>query len=78
MITTVYQAQSAGPADPPSGTVALSDVTWLSATNGWGPVEKDQSNSKPGAGDGQEISIRGAQYPKGLRKRCGLLLLVPG
>ncbi len=51
---------------PPSGTTALSDDTWVSATNGWGPVEKDMSNGETAAGDGQEISIRGAKYPKGL------------
>ena len=66
VITTVYQAQALVLPTPPSGTVALSDVTWLSATNGWGPVEKDQSNGETGAGDGQEISIRGTKYPKGL------------
>ena len=51
---------------PPSGTVPLSNVDWVSATNGWGPVEKDMSNGETAAGDGQEISIRGATYPKGL------------
>jgi alpha-galactosidase len=51
---------------PPKGTVALSDVTWTSATNGWGPVEKDMSNGETGAGDGQPISIRGTKYAKGL------------
>ncbi|HZC27790.1 MAG TPA: NPCBM/NEW2 domain-containing protein, partial [Actinopolymorphaceae bacterium] len=51
---------------PPTGTVAVSDVTWVSATNGWGPVEKDMSNGETAAGDGQTISIRGQTYPKGL------------
>jgi len=54
------------PPPAPSGTVAVSDLTWLSATNGWGPVEKDMSNGETAAGDGHEISIRGALYPKGL------------
>ena len=66
VVTTVYQAQALVLPNPPSGTVDLSDVTWLSATNGWGPVEKDQSNGETGAGDGHEISIRGTKYPKGL------------
>jgi alpha-galactosidase len=50
----------------PTGTAALSDVPWVSATNGWGPVEKDMSNGETAARDGQQISIRGAKYPKGL------------
>jgi alpha-galactosidase len=50
----------------PKGTVALSDVPWVSATNGWGPVEKDMSNGETAAGDGRPISIRGTQYAKGL------------
>ncbi|MDT4901579.1 MAG: alpha-galactosidase [Pseudonocardiales bacterium] len=51
---------------PPHGSVALSDVTWVSSTNGWGPVEKDLSNGETAAGDGKPISIRGTVYPKGL------------
>jgi alpha-galactosidase len=51
---------------PPTGTVALSDVTWVSATNGWGPVEKDMSNGETAAGDGKTITIRGKTYAKGL------------
>ncbi|MGI8414727.1 MAG: NPCBM/NEW2 domain-containing protein [Nakamurella sp.] len=50
----------------PTGAVHLSDLTWVSATNGWGPVEKDMSNGETAAGDGQEISIRGTKFPKGL------------
>jgi alpha-galactosidase len=50
----------------PSGTVQLSTIDWVSATNGWGPVEKDMSNGETGAGDGQPISIRGTKYAKGL------------
>jgi alpha-galactosidase len=52
--------------NPPTGTVAVSDVTWVSATNGWGPVEKDMSNGETAAGDGNPITIRGTVYPKGL------------
>ena len=53
-------------APPPSGTVALSDVAWVSAANGWGPAEKDMSNGETAAGDGHPITIRGQVYPKGL------------
>ena len=51
---------------PPSGTSALSALTWVSASNGWGPVEKDLSNGETAAGDGHPITIRGQVYPKGL------------
>jgi len=61
-----YAAHALVPPPAPSGTVAVSDLTWLSATNGWGPVEKDMSNGETAAGDGHEISIRATKYPKGL------------
>ncbi|MFU8854582.1 sulfatase-like hydrolase/transferase [Micromonospora sp. SL1-18] len=44
----------------------LSDLAWISASNGWGPVERDMSNGEQGAGDGAQISIRGTTYAKGL------------
>lgn len=47
-------------------TTYLSDLTWTSMTNGWGPVEKDMSNGEQGTGDGRPLSIRGVVYPKGL------------
>jgi alpha-galactosidase len=61
-----YRGSVLVPPPAPTGTVDVSDLTWLSATNGWGPVEKDMSNGETAAGDGQEISIRGTKYPKGL------------
>ena len=51
---------------PPSGTSYLSDLDWITASNGWGPVEKDQSNGETAAGDGNPITIGGTVYPKGL------------
>ncbi|MGP3981735.1 NPCBM/NEW2 domain-containing protein [Streptomyces sp. KR80] len=51
---------------PPSGTSHLSDVPWLSASNGWGPVEKDTSVGESAAGDGKPITIGGAVFAKGL------------
>lgn len=51
---------------PSSTTTYLSDMTWTSMTNGWGPAEKDTSNGENAAGDGRTISIRGATYAKGL------------
>ncbi|MEW2155697.1 NPCBM/NEW2 domain-containing protein [Streptomyces sp. NPDC007189] len=51
---------------PPAGTSYLSDLPWLSATSGWGPVERDTSNGESGAGDGHPITIGGTVYAKGL------------
>ncbi|HLO28815.1 MAG TPA: NPCBM/NEW2 domain-containing protein, partial [Anaerolineales bacterium] len=57
---------------PPSGTSPsssseyLSDLTWSSMTNGWGPTEKDMSNGGQGAGDGRVITLNGQTYAKGL------------
>lgn len=51
---------------PPSGTSGLGDLTWLSATNGWGPVERNTSNGESDAGDGNPITIGGVVYGTGL------------
>jgi glucose/arabinose dehydrogenase/chitodextrinase len=56
--------------NPPAGcqeqTSYLSDLSWASATNGWGPVEKDKSNGEQGGGDGNPLRINGKTYAKGL------------
>ncbi|MEU8774483.1 sulfatase-like hydrolase/transferase [Streptomyces sp. NPDC048606] len=69
---------AAGPVRyPATGTVAtpppaptrdsyLSDLAWISAANGWGPVERDASNGRNAAGDGPPISFGGTEYAKGL------------
>lgn len=44
----------------------VSDLTPTSATNGWGPVEKDKSNGEAAAGDGKTLSIGGSPYSRGL------------
>ncbi|HWC79296.1 MAG TPA: beta-galactosidase [Pseudonocardiaceae bacterium] len=54
------------PAPPPAGTDAVSDLPFLSATNGWGPVERDTSVGGNQAGDGKPITIDGVHYAKGL------------
>lgn len=53
-------------AAPPSGTVWLSDHPWMSAENGWGPVERDQSNGETAADDGRPLTIGGQTFEKGL------------
>ncbi|WP_445525931.1 NPCBM/NEW2 domain-containing protein [Streptomyces cyslabdanicus] len=51
---------------PPAGTSYLSDLPWMSAANGYGPVERDTSNGESGAGDGHPITLGGVVYAKGL------------
>ncbi|WP_031512189.1 NPCBM/NEW2 domain-containing protein [Streptomyces sp. NRRL F-5123] len=51
---------------PPAGTSYLSDLPWESASNGWGPVERDTSNGEAKAGDGHPITLGGTVYAKGL------------
>jgi len=54
------------PPPNPAGSVAVSDLPFLTETNGWGPVERDQSNGESGRGDGGPLTIRGVVHPKGL------------
>ncbi|MEU0966146.1 NPCBM/NEW2 domain-containing protein [Streptomyces sp. NPDC005917] len=51
---------------PPAGSSYLSDLPWLSAGNGWGPVERDTSNGETAAGDGHRLTVGGVVYAKGL------------
>lgn len=49
-----------------AGGYYLSDVDWISATNGWGPVERDTANGEDQAGDGPPLRLAGRTYAKGL------------
>ncbi|MGW6209080.1 NPCBM/NEW2 domain-containing protein [Streptomyces sp. NPDC055089] len=51
---------------PPAGGNYLSDLPRLTASNGYGPVEKDTSNGESAAGDGHPLTIGGEVYAKGL------------
>ncbi len=44
----------------------LSDLPWVSATSGWGPVERDTSNGGQSAGDGRTMTLNGVTYSKGI------------
>jgi O-glycosyl hydrolase len=50
----------------PTGVVNVSDLPFLSSTNGWGPVERDESVGGSNANDGNPLTIDGTVYPKGL------------
>ncbi len=51
---------------PLHGTVYASDQPFLTETNGYGPVERDQSNGEAGGQDGHPLTVGGAVYAKGL------------
>ncbi|MFE2091460.1 beta-galactosidase [Streptomyces sp. NPDC059460] len=53
------------PPAPGAGTHDLADLDFT-ATNGWGPVERNTSNGEDEAGDGKPMSIAGTSYSKGL------------
>jgi hypothetical protein len=50
----------------PAGLAYVSDLPFVSATNGYGPVERDTNIGGSGAGDGSPITIRGTTYAKGV------------
>jgi chitodextrinase len=52
-------------------TTYLSDLTPTSVVNGWGPMEKDQSNGEQAANDGKTIALNGVTYAKGLGVHAG-------
>ncbi|MFI0215830.1 NPCBM/NEW2 domain-containing protein [Streptomyces lydicus] len=51
---------------PPAGTAYAADLPWLTAANGWGPVERNSSVGESDAGDGRPMSIGGTGFTKGL------------
>jgi NPCBM/NEW2 domain/Bacterial Ig-like domain (group 2)/Bacterial Ig-like domain len=53
-------------APQPSGEKFLSDLTPITASNGYGPYERDKSNNERADGDGQPLRLNGTVYPKGL------------
>lgn len=44
----------------------LSDMKWLSAVNGLGPMERDNANGGPAENDGEKLELRGEVFKKGL------------
>jgi hypothetical protein len=54
------------PPPVPSGTGFVSDLAFLSQSNGWGPIERDRSNGENAAGDGNPLRIGGVQFAKGI------------
>ncbi|MFE2560645.1 sulfatase-like hydrolase/transferase [Streptomyces sp. NPDC059352] len=54
------------PPPAPTRDGYLSDLPWIHAVNGWGPVERDRSNGRNAAGDGTAIAFGGTTYTKGI------------
>jgi alpha-galactosidase len=50
----------------PRGEVYLSDLVESYASNGWGPLEKDQNIGEKARDDGTTLMLDGVRYPKGL------------
>ncbi|EME64770.1 NPCBM/NEW2 domain-containing protein [Amycolatopsis decaplanina] len=51
---------------PVAGTSALSKAAFMTADNGYGPVERGTSNGESSTGDGHRMSIGGVPYDDGL------------
>ncbi|MFB6963296.1 NPCBM/NEW2 domain-containing protein [Streptomyces sp. NPDC056309] len=51
---------------PKPGTNYLSDLPFLEAQGGHGPIERDMSNGEQAAGDGHALTMLGHTYAKGL------------
>jgi alpha-galactosidase len=64
--TVIYRVSKGVRTPPAAGTHQVSDLSWDTATSGWGPVEKDRSNGNQAAGDGKTLTINGTTFGKGL------------
>ena len=69
-----YRVQTTVSRPAPGSGVYLSDLDWTTATNGYGPVEKDKSNGEADAGDGRVITLNGVTYAKGLGVHASSLI----
>lgn len=54
-----------------STSVPLSTLTPVSATNGYGPYERDRSNGEQAPGDGRRITVNGQGFDNGLGVHAG-------
>ncbi|TDD47080.1 hypothetical protein E1286_18640, partial [Nonomuraea terrae] len=63
-LTVTAEARTLPP--PPAADAYASDLEWVGAANGWGPVERDRSNGDTGPADGGPIVIGGRTFAKGL------------
>lgn len=54
------------PPPPLTGSPYVSDLPFVTESNGWGPVERDRSVHESDGGDGNPLTIAGVVYEKGL------------
>ncbi|MFJ6673804.1 glycoside hydrolase family 97 catalytic domain-containing protein [Actinosynnema sp. NPDC091369] len=54
------------PPSAPTGDPHVSDLPFMSESNGWGPVERDRSNGENAGGDGGPLTIGGVVHEKGI------------
>jgi hypothetical protein len=54
------------PPPTPTGSTYVSDLPFVSESNGYGPVERDMSNGEAAGGDGRTLSMAGKTYAKGI------------
>jgi alpha-glucosidase len=52
--------------NPLDGVNFVSDLQWLEESNGYGPVERDQSNGQAAGSDGRPLEIDDVTYAKGV------------
>jgi NPCBM/NEW2 domain/Right handed beta helix region len=65
-VRMISAAEAAQDTDTAAVVTYLSDMQWIKADNGWGPVEVNRSNGDQQAADGQPITVGGVVYQKGL------------
>ncbi|WP_262063921.1 beta-galactosidase [Streptomyces sp. STR69] len=63
---TGEKAVAAQPPPLTAGEHYISDLPFRSSSNGWGPVERDQSNGENAEGDGLPLTLHDTTYAKGL------------
>ncbi len=69
-------SNTASATTPTGSTTFVSDMSWVSSTNGWGPVERDKSVGGQNAGDGNTITLNGVTYAKGLGAHAASTVVV--
>ena len=65
-LSTSWSVGRPVPPPPVPGEHYVSDLTFLSDSNGYGPTERDSSNGGQASGDGARITVGGIEYAKGL------------
>ncbi|MGI5149806.1 glycoside hydrolase family 2 TIM barrel-domain containing protein [Plantactinospora sp. CA-294935] len=73
---STVEARTTVRAPLPPGDRWVSDLPFLVAENGWGPVERDMSNGEQPAGDGGPLRIGATTYDKGIGAHAASRIVV--